>query len=44
MAMGSLVAACALLFLKMRPDETSLQPQAAGTDGALGTLSGATIA
>ena len=43
MAMGSLVAACALMFLKMRPDETSLQPQAAETDGALGKLSGATV-
>ncbi len=43
MALGSVVAACALLFLKMRPDETSLQPQAVGTDDAVGTLSGAAV-
>jgi len=44
MAMGSVVAAFALLFLKMRPDETSLQAQPVGTAGAVGTLSGATVA
>jgi MFS family permease len=43
MAMGSVVAAFALLFLKMRPDETSLQPLAVDTDSAVGKLSGATI-
>jgi benzoate transport len=43
MALGSAVAAVALLFLKMRPDETSLQPQAVETDSALGKLSGATV-
>jgi len=44
MALGSVIAAFALLFLKMRPDETSLQTQAGGTEGAVGTLSGATVA
>ncbi len=32
---GSLVAACALLFLKMRPDETSPQVQPVATAGAV---------
>jgi benzoate transport len=44
MAMGSLVAAFALLFLKMRPDETSPQTQTVDTEGAVGSLSGATAA
>jgi benzoate transport len=43
MALGSVVAACALLFLKMRPDETSLQPQGVGTDRTVGNLAGAAI-
>jgi benzoate transport len=41
MAMGSLVAACALLFLKMRPDETSAQVQPVNNASAVATLSGA---
>ena len=44
MALGSVVAAFALLFLKMRPDETSPQTQTVDTAGAVGTLSGATVA
>ena len=43
MALGSVVAAFALLFLKMRPDETSPQPLVVETDGAVGKLSGATV-
>jgi MFS family permease len=38
MAMGSLIAACALLFLKMRPDETSPQAQAVSDAGVVGTI------
>ena len=42
MAMGSAIAAAALLFLKMRPDETSPQTQsAAGAAPAAGDLAGA---
>ena len=41
MALGSLVAAFALLFLKMRPDETSAQAQPVGTAAAVGGFSGA---
>ena len=41
MAMGSLVAAFALLFLKMRPDETSVQAQPASNAGAMPGLTGA---
>jgi benzoate transport len=41
MAMGSLVAAFALLFLKMGPDETTPQVQPVGTTAAVGELSGA---
>jgi benzoate transport len=41
MALGSTVAALALLFLKMRPDETSVQPQAVASTAAVGALSGA---
>src|SRR5580692_2775935 len=44
MAMGSLVAACALLFLKMRPDETSPQVQPVGGSAAVTDLSGASAA
>jgi benzoate transport len=38
MAMGSAIAACALLFLKMRPDETSPQTQAVADAGTVGAL------
>jgi MFS family permease len=41
MAMGSVIAAATLLFLKMRPDETSPQAQPVGTAGNVGNLSGA---
>jgi MFS family permease len=41
MAMGSLVAAFALLFLKMRPDETTPQVQPVGSTAAVVGLSGA---
>ena len=41
MAMGSFIAAIALLFLKMRPDETSAQVQPADDAETMGTLSGA---
>jgi benzoate transport len=44
MAMGSVVAAFALLFLKMRPDETSPQEQPVGGTAALSGLSGAPAA
>ncbi len=41
MALGSVVAAFALLFLKMRPDETSPEAQPAGSTAAVGGLSSA---
>jgi MFS family permease len=41
MAMGSLVAAFALLFLKLRSDETSPRSQPADNTAAVGGLSGA---
>ncbi len=41
MAMGSLIAALALLFLKMRPDETSPQIQPIANTGSVAGLSGA---
>ncbi len=41
MAMGSAVAACALLFLKMRPDETSPQFQPVSNTNAVAALPGA---
>jgi len=41
MAMGSLIAACTLLFLKMRPDETSPQVQPVSDTNAVAGLSGA---
>jgi benzoate transport len=44
MAMGSVIAAFALLFLKMRPDETSPQEQPIGGTASLSTLSGAPAA
>jgi benzoate transport len=44
MAMGSLVAAFTLLFLKMRPDETSPQVQPIGSTPVVGGLSGAPVA
>jgi MFS family permease len=44
MALGSTVAAFTLLFLKMRPDETSPQEQPVGASVALGGLSGAPAA
>lgn len=44
MALGSAVAALALLFLKMRPDETSPQVQTVDTAAPAGGLSGASAA
>ncbi|HTQ37117.1 MAG TPA: MFS transporter, partial [Steroidobacteraceae bacterium] len=44
MGLGSTVAALALLFLKMRPDETSVQPQAVGGSVPVSGLSGASAA
>jgi hypothetical protein len=44
MAMGSVVAAFTLLFLKMRPDETSPQEQPVGSTAVLSGLSGAPAA
>lgn len=44
MAMGSMIAGFALLFLKMRPDETGAQAQPVATESSLGALSGATAA
>ena len=41
MAMGSAVAALALLFLKVRPDETSPQAQSVSATAAISGLSGA---
>jgi benzoate transport len=41
MAMGSLVAAATLLFLKMRPDETSPQVESVETTARVASLTGA---